>query len=533
MTLSENEIKLAIQGMWNAANKVAEQIDVSDKKYNKLQSQFDFLDNAISRKNDDIKKLEEIIKGNIDTIKHRDVKIASQYSDIEKLQAQQTNFFELEANYMKSINENSSLKFELENIGKNNLELETLKKEHSELLSKCKQAKIDFDNTLDKIKILEREQKDLEIAKKELINSRYEIINRNEKIDKLKIALSEQQSISINLSKKIKQVEETNKINMNELEKLRDEINTLREKNIVLEQEIEQVSITKDNEILNYIAKYENIKNEINYYDEVKIKNDNIIKELEIQLLEKDSNLLNQLEKYRNTVNALKDENEKNIKYNEKIKEEYEEGTEKLASEVNNLMNKLVSATILNQEYEERINELQQRLLSAGSIEFIEPKYNEIGELIAENERLTDIITQLKEELDSNKAGFKHLTTENERLQNEIAGKKYTQKLEKLSKLIKELEKSNKEYETTIKKLHNELKSYKKRIYDENSLFADAHTLEISNEIDNYKQQITKLTIENQGLKNKLNQNNIKPTLQKDEIVNKINNLLTKLENKI
>ena len=548
MLPSNKEIEIAVQGMWDVAKKVADKLDTSNKKCNELQARFDFIDNAINRKNEDIKNLETIIKDNSDKINEKNNKIASQYVEIEKLQNLQSKFLELEENYIKVINENTSLKFELETISKSNSELETIKKEYSELLLQYEQLKIDFNNVLEKLKISETSQKDLEIAKKELMNSKYEIINRNEQIDKLKISKSEYQSSNINLSNKVKQLEEKNVININEIEKLKNEIIFLNEKNISLEQEVEQVSLSKSSEMLNYIAKFENIKNEITYCDTIRLNTENRLKELEAQLLEnnksfeKDNNLLAELEQYKKKFEILKLENEKSKKDNETLKIKYYAEAEKLTNNINLLKEKLISSTTDNQAYKEKISELQQQIASIDSNESVAEENNEYKELVGENEKLMDIITKLKDELDSNKAGLKQLATENAKLKETIKDdKKDNIKLSKVSKVIEELKKNNKELEEENQSLQTELKSYKKRVYDEDSMFADIYKLEKDDVINNYVEQIEKLKEDNQSLQceivklsdEKQAEKSTKLNSNKEELVNKIGEFLEKLEKKI
>ena len=564
--ISNNEIELVIQDMWNVANKIAEKIDVANKKNDELQMRFAFLDNTITRKNENIKQLEGVIKENLDTINEKNNKLAFQYNEIERLQNLQSKHSELETNYIKIINENSSLKFEMDNLRKSNTELETLKKDYSELSTNYEELNHNFNDASQKLNQQNKEHKDFEIIKKELMTSKYEIINRNEQINKLKIAVSEQQSININLSKQIKLLQEKENQHINEIENKKNEIDLLKDKNILLGQDVEKVSLEGTNKFLDYVAKLENIKNELNHSDIIRLNDEVRIKELELQLLKKQNELeekekileennvlkennvdinkgvLKQIEEYEKIIQSLNLENKNNAISKNKLEVEFE-------NKIKKLTNNLFALEKDNKKYIDKVDELQQQLLSVGNIEFTRKETHEIAELVAENNKLTNIITQLKDELDTNKAGFKHLTTENEKLQKILSDdKKYkidtdkdSNKLSKLSKAIENLNKNNKELIEQNDNLQSELRSYKKRIYDSDSMFADIHRLENKETENNYEEQILKLEDENKLLQNKISklENKDNKTIttnkntQKDELVVKIGEFLTKLESKI
>ncbi|MCL2039804.1 MAG: hypothetical protein FWG85_05175 [Bacteroidetes bacterium] len=500
MSLSEKSLEKSISDIWSVAGKVANQIDASNKKYSELQTRFNFLDNAIIRKNEEIKSLQNQIKTNNDAINEKNNKITEQYAAIELLERKNKKTLELEENYLKSINENTSLKLEIENIGKSNLELDVLKIEYSELLTKYDLLQLDYDNISNKLKTTLATQKDLDIAKKELVNSKYEIISRNEKIDALKISLAEAQSTHINQQNQIKQLQSSNNQSKNE-------IGLLQNENNLLKQKIEQIEESKNIMLLDYVAILENLRGEISYFDKIKLNNENIISDLEEQLLTKNKNN---------------------------------------ASEINALKEQIITLTNANENYSNKIQELTQQLLTETKI--IPKEDNDNAELVAQNNQLIDIIAKLKDELDINKTGLEHLIKENKKMQIEIDNyKKDDSKLPKISKVIDELKSSKKQLEKENKALKDELISYKKRIYDEDSLFIDINKID-ENEINKLKEdnnllQENNILLQekNDSLQNEINkllkekqaENKNKINAQKSEIIDKIGVFLEKLEKKV
>lgn len=505
--LPEKTLEASISDMWNVAGKVAIQVNTSNKKYNELQTRFNFLDNAMTRKNEEIKSLQTQIRTNNDIINEKNNKITEQYATIEQLEKKNTKTLELEENYLKAINENTSLKLEIETIGKNNLDLGILKKEYSELLNKYEILQLDLDDTSNKLQSTLVNEKDLNIVKKELVNSKYEIINRNEKIDALKVSLAESQSINVNQSKQINQLQDINN-------QIKNEIDLLKNQNTLLEQQIEQIEQDKDIVLLDYAAILENLRNEICYFDRIKLNNENRINDIENQLLT---------------------QNNKNI------------------DEIHLLKEQIITLANENENYANKIQELTQQLLT--ETQFIPEKTNDTTELIAQNNQLIDMVAKLKDELDTNKTGYKHLMKENEKLQDEINDyKKDDSKLPKISKIIDELKDNKKQLEKENKYLKDELVYYKKRMYDEDSLFVDINKLDenktkinedkiskLTDDNNSLKSKINKLTDDNNLLKSEINkllnekqiENKNKINLQKSEIIDKISVFLNKLENKI
>ena len=499
MALSVKTLETAISDMWNVAGKVANQIDAANKKYNELQTRFNFLDNVMIRKNEEIKSLQTQIKTNNDIINEKNNNITDQYAAIERLEKQNRKTLELETSYLKAINENATLKLELEAAGKNNLELDMLRKEYSELLIKYDALQLDFADVTNKLKTTLITQKDLDIAKKELVNSKYEIINRNEKIDALKVSLAEAQNTNLNQTKQIKQLQDSNN-------QINNEINLLKNENALLEEKIEHIEKSKNIVLLDYAAILETLKNEINYFDKIKLDNENRINELEEQLL------------------TLKNNN---------------------TNEINLLKEQVIALTNENKNYSNKIQELSQQILT--ETQFTTNETNDTAGLIAENNHLIDVIAKLKDELDTNKTGLKQLIRENEKMKNEINDyKEDDSKLPKISKIIDELKKSKKELEIENNALKDELFSYKKRIYEEDSLFLDIDKLDknetkISENEIKLTEENNFLKEENNSLKNEINKllnekqadNKNKINLQKAEIINRIGTFLEKLERKV
>ncbi|MPM54557.1 hypothetical protein SDC9_101335 [bioreactor metagenome] len=189
------------------------------------------------------------------------------------------------------------------------------------------------------------------------------------------------------------------------------------------------------------------------------------------------------------------------------------------------------------------------------------------SELILENNRLVDIISELNIELDKIKTENRNTISQNIELNK--SNKSYQhdiQKIQKLTTAFENLKKNNEEQSATIANLKTELTHYKKRVYDENSLFA-IDNFNVNNEIESkYKQQIEALNLEvknikdsnkellsenlllkneikniNDNLQNEQNRNHLVPEQnknqqqdsEKDEIINKLESFISKLEKKL
>ena len=640
MEIKNNDINDALKNMWDAAKKATEKIAMSNKKVNELQAQFDFLENTINQKNKKNEELVNRIKELEKNINEKNERITSQYTEIDSLIKQQEKYSELETSYFTTVNENQNLKNELENFINQKQELEKLYDEYKNVSEKFLKFESENNQLKKKLYTVEKEIRDYEIAKKELLNNRLEIISRNEQIDKIKIQLAESQSIVFNQNVKIKELTKNNEF-LNEKNNLLSEKNNefLNEKN-KLEDEINKIISENNIEKMDFIAKILACQNELKDFYHTKIYLENLLQEKEEILKQVQYDSREEKKSFDEKINSIileKDKiiTEKNNFFDEKINsiilekdkiiaeknntvveyknviQQYEKEFEALkqiiktteeasvfkdkqlqenlkinATEIekNNFENKKLKEK--NEELEkinyalrEKNAELQQKIILSDENDFVNKEKN-TTELNNENERLRDIVAELNGELSKMQNEYKNTLGENTKfakdnanLQNEL------QKIQKLTTAFESIKQTNEEQTNTITKLKNELKYYKKRVYDDESLFA-SENINLLGEVEiKYKQQIDDLNLEisrissenkellakNNFLANELNeqkiahQNEIKNQqkefeknistvkntstvtvektaendFDKNELVNKLENFVAKLEKKL
>ena len=556
MEINNNQVNDALKKMWEAAKNASEKIAQSNKKTNELQAQFDFLENTIKQKNkineDLTNKIQELEKN----INEKNERITSQYAEIDKLFKQQEKYSEIETSYFSTVNENRNLKNELENFVNQKQELEKIYAEYQIVLEKFQNNENENNHLKKKILAVEKEIKDFEIAKKELLNNRHEIINRNEQIATIKIQLAESQSIVFNQNEKIKNLEKSIILQNENIKILNEKNNDLNEKNNKNDEKINQIIAENNIEKMDLIAKNSALKNELNEFSQSKKQLENLILELEKNIEAKESfneiinseisektttvneykNIIQQYEKENFILNQLLKNAEENYENSKKQLQKNSEINLAKIAENNLIENKKLEEKIEDLKKEnfflnEKNKELQQKIILSDENDFSNYEKNS-NILNEEKTRLLDIIAVLNDELSKTKNEQKNTFSENSILENENKSlKNELQKVQKLTVAFENLKQTNETQTENISKLKNELKYYKKRVYDDESLFV-AENVNLLGDVEiKYKQEIDDLNLELQRIlhENNFLMNELKE--RKNEIENQkkeFENLLAK-----
>jgi chromosome segregation ATPase len=249
------------------------------------------------------------------------------------------------------------------------------------------------------------------------------------------------------------------------------DINKLQEQNENLNEKLNFVIADRDNIveeytkiIKQYSAKVNDIEIAINHnagnqnYDEDITFYYNKVSELENVILE----LKYFLKTTKDELSALQSE----LEVKETIIADITNQNNELSNKIENLEGLSIS---INDGMSEDIFVVANDLSNKSSD-------HNISELLTENERLLDIISDLNSQLASSKSGYKCIISDNNKLINENQSlQTELQKIDKLTSAFEKLQTTNVEQNETIKKLNEELKECKKRIYDENSLFAPSN----------------------------------------------------------
>ena len=585
MPLKNNEINDALQNMWDTAKLAVDKVKQSNKKVNELQTQFDFLQNTINRKNIDIdllhKKVNEIEK----TINEKNERIASQYAEIDSFIKRQEKYSELETSYFTAINENQNLKTELENsiIKENDLNeksnaLNDLSKKYDKLLKEY----VVVNEAISKAKA---ELKDYETTKKELINNRLEIINKNEQIEKLNVQLAEKNNIVLNQNQKIadgdklcSELKEQNEFLNKELSKIKAEF----------EEKTSEFDLEKMDLIAKRLAVEEEVRN--SFFSKQFLENILTVKEKEVETLkfvtEENENIKNKISEihnnYHKKILSLETEIEALNNTNKINTDSLTAEIQKVSAEKENLIEKIKLLTAENGDLVEKNKTIREELVTQNKkVEDIKSKFINISENFAQIEKneseleiektkLLDLVTVLTDELEKSKVENEISNKENSEIikENKLLQKEI-QKINKITTAFENLKQINSEQIQTINDLKKELEYYKKRVYDDDSLFAPenlnllgAEELKYKKKIDSLNIEIAKLIKHNRELLNEMSslqvknaseeknitenstsntvtaeketkKENKKNNTQQDVLVDKLDSFISKLEKKI
>jgi chromosome segregation ATPase len=558
MEINNNEINDALKNMWEVAKKATEKIANSNKKVNELQAQFDFLEKTINQKNKKNEELSNKIKELEKNINEKNERITSQYAEIDTLIKQQEKYSELETSYFTTVNENQNLKNELENFINQKQELEKIYDEYKNISEKFLKIETENHQLKNKLATVEKEIRDYEITKKELLNHRHEIIGRNEQIDKIKIQLAESQSIVFNQNVKIKELEKQNKFLNENNENLNEKNQEQMQKNSSFDEKINQIIAENNIEKMNLIAKNSALQNELKDFYHSKLHLENSFNEGKKSFSEEINSFVEGKNEEINNIIIEKNEEINGI-INEKnnIVEKYQNAIQQYEKDIEKLQK-------INHSLNEKNEELHQKIILSDENDFVN-QGKDATELNNENERLLDIVAELSGELNKMQNEYKNTFGENTKLANDNKNlQDELQKIQKLTAAFENIKKTNDEQTGTIAKLKTELKYYKKRVYDDESLFA-SENINLLGEVEiKYKQQIDDLNLEisrinsdNIFLTNKLKEKEtahqieiknqqqlekdvtvatvetVENDFDKNELVNKLESFITKLSKKL
>ena len=386
-----------------------QQLKEEKKKNGNLKKNIDKLNEDIS------KKEEEIIKNN------------------NKIKIQENNIQE-NINKIKNLNEQ---------IEKNNKNYNELLNKYNTFISQKEENEKSINEAIKNLKLSEKYQKLINMEKPELIKT---ILEKDKYIAKVE----NKNFISQN---KIKELENANQNNINELEKNKLTINNLNKKLEYLEKELNNLKTEK-----------ENLENKL-----VKLN-----KELQ--------NEKNEKEKLKSVEKDLAEEKNKNnllINENNKIK------NENLAQNENIVKAKNIISSLQNKikENEEKINSItnEKNLLNQNYTDLMN-KYNE---------QLTN--TQKKEKQASDAIKNLNLTGQYIKLANMSKDQLISLIVEK-DKYLKILENSKKDLEEKIEKINKEKSSIENEL---NNLKVSFSTLEKKHALLNNENEKNKKEIEN------------------------------------
>ncbi|MDR0927324.1 MAG: hypothetical protein LBO69_06110 [Ignavibacteria bacterium] len=524
MSINIPEVDTALNDMWSAAKKAAEKIHTSDKKVNQLQSQFDFLENTINIKNNEIVALKKSIDDMSRTINEKNERITTQFVEIDNLMKQQEKYSDLETSYFTLVNQNQGLKSDLESYAMCKNELDKLRAEHTALTAQLDDATDELASCKSKLVAAQRDVNDFEFAKKELTNSKHDIISRNDQITALRVQVAELQSININ--------------NVEHSKQLQTQLDTITEQNAILTaQAAEQAeavdTATSEYEMdkLKLQAIIANLQMEMRdgYYQKQYIQNQNnelneaiesIKKDYEEQLLASNQLCSTIADNYKESSQKYIDDLEDMQEYANKFSDDYKKMTdithslmaekEHYDNHIKELRGEIERLNGLNEGLEQKVETLSVERYSVDLYDDGNDFHsnNDASELLQENERLLELVTELNDRITASSTNYTELVAENERLEEEIGVlNNDVAKVQKLYKGFDKLKEQSAEQADTIKNLQAEINEYKKRIYEEDSLFATENikaVQAINNSVRMVESVEKKVSNENEVLVHKL-----------------------------
>lgn len=366
----------------------------------------------------------------------------------------------------------------IENLYKQNLALEednsemrqrlAAKNELNNNSSQINQSFVEIQNLKDNLNNLETQIMNLE---RDNMRLNEKLIENDAMIDMYRININKNKSEYESLQLKLKTQEFLNENLQKAKESLTNEINELQEKVINLFNEknkYRQISSEKDGTIFlnetNYNREIENLKEEIE-------SKDNLISNLNDKYLN--------LEK---EINLERMDKQKNSYSNEKI-------IEKLKSDFNEIQSKLLNSKI---EVEELMNTIK---IKNKSIETLEKTLNELSESNLSMKNKIELLTNSNKELVNKFDNFKSNLNSNDG--------KFSQKFEKLNKIIED---KNKEIKELIDKnllIQSELVSLK-----ENSSRLEKSNKEIQQRFQLYTEISQNSSLHSRNLNPNLNLKN-------------------------